>query len=233
MNIAKCLLLGLLAGCSGCYGGTSGGSGHLGEGCRQSVFGANPCDAGLVCKDLLCLSCGDPGEPCCGLRHCPGTTECRAVDGEHVCADCGEPGEACCPSDHGVSCADGVHCDITTNICEMIMAPVCAGSTTRVYWGRYSNGCASLIEGGLIVTADDPSVAEDCARVVLGTSDVRTEPPTTYEMCEESPFFVCESQSRSAYSASDAASCSAFVCGTSCQIQAGTCPGTGRCLSSP
>lgn len=223
--------LGITVASSGCWGGTSGGGGGEGEGCRNSVFGANPCDPGLVCIDTICESCGDPGEPCCSLNTCNGAFECRSIGGERVCEDCGEPGEMCCPSDLGPSCADGVYCDVESNVCETPATDPCAGSTPREFWGRDSgSGCAT---GSVIVSADDLGMAEACAQSMLSVSEVRTTPPTPYEMCEESPFYVCEDQTRYAWSADDAESCAQALCGASCEVQAGMCPGEGRCLSMP
>lgn len=226
---AGALLAGFLGGCGG---PSAPDDGELGRRCDVNLLGVRVCDPGLVCDNNTCFTCGGPGERCCSLNTCNGGNECRMIDGDNICGDCGELGEACCPSDLGDSCTSGARCNADTYTCEPFFTDPCTGSTPRRYWGRYASTCSHPDTIWADVSVDDEATARECARAFLGDAiEVREEPPTLFDTCERSPFFVCENQQRWAFSEEDAASCAQFLCGTDCDVEVNVCPedGTGIC----
>ncbi len=108
------------------------------------------------------------------------------------------------------------------------MTDPCTGSTPRVFWGRWPNGCSQPTSA--TVSVDDEGVAEQCARAILGAPEVRDERPTQFDTCERSPFFVCEDQQRWAFDEDDAQLCAQASCGADCDVEVDACsPSTGFC----
>ncbi len=232
MSCPTLLLLAVVLGVGGCWGGVPGGTGRQDEGCVNSFLGNFTCEHGLVCDAGTCRACGDVGERCCSFNRCDDGNACRSNGGRRTCGDCGQIGEACCPSDSGLSCETGARCDRDLNICEAPFTDPCTGSTPRVFWGRGADGCALPASFSAIVSVDDFGIAEQCARAILGVSDVRLERPQLFDTCEAPPFGFCEEQRRWAYSVEDAERCAQAVCGAGCPVVIGDCPpdGTGICM---
>lgn len=190
------------------------------------------CESGSVCYQNTCIPCGGPGEICCQLGSCDGSTCKSQPSGPKLCdGTCGQAGQPCCgANDH---CDNGNVCDDLTDICVSVLDPACNGSTTYYVPGRViANGCAYT---NFIVNADSPAEATQCAEkgladlnhtgaVELLTPQLTPNNGTTYQFCQTSsvnPGGV--NVEVNAHSYADAQSCVAHLC-VNCQHTDGACP---------
>ncbi len=142
-----------------------------GNGCRDWLHLS--CSSDTVCSDALCVSCGGPGQPCCG-----GTAPCAGAgicSGGHCVSStpCGGFGEQCCvagsPCGDGLTC-NGAFCDVLgavdagappldggTDAGDAPPAPdLPDGWSTSPCGGSGQRCCAGECEAGFMCSGSDP-----------------------------------------------------------------------------
>jgi hypothetical protein len=184
-------------------GGASAGGGAGGLAGVDGVGGAGAGGAQpggcvrLTCDSAACFPgyCGDIGDGCGGVLHCPTTCEnnlylcrdhvctytgtacilnsCTANTGDHYCGTIGVGAPACLKSMDCPPCPDGWQCQnkLCVGISGQCKKRLCANATGTSYCGTINDGC-----GGQLVCNSCPIDGWVCQnKICIGPPDVCTK----------------------------------------------------------